>query len=113
MAFCFSVYSFAQKRGRPMRTSAFLGAVLLLSPLWAHAQAPAGGRGAQPGLEPRVVVFEARPATIRAGEPVVLIWQTENPAGVSIDQGIGTVTARGSRTVTPGGTTTYTLSMRN
>ena len=76
-------------------------------------QAPAGGRGAQPGLEPRIVTFEARPPTIRAGEAVVLVWQTENPAGVSIGPDIGSVIARGSKTVTPATTTTYTLSMRN
>jgi hypothetical protein len=44
---------------------------------------------------------------------VVLVWQTENPAGVSIAPDIGTVTARGSKTVTPSATTTYTLSLRN
>ena len=33
-----------------------------------------GGRGAQPGLEPRIVSFEARPATVRAGQPVLLVW---------------------------------------
>ena len=72
-----------------------------------------GGRGAQPGLEPRIVSFEARPATVRVGEPVTLVWHTENPAGgVSIDQGIGAVIARGSRTVKPVETTTYTLAMR-
>ena len=85
--------------------------VILASPV--AAQAPAGGRGAQPGLEARIVSFEARPATVTAGQPVQLVWQTENPAGVSIDQGIGTVTARGSRTITPSTTTTYTLTMRN
>jgi hypothetical protein len=73
-----------------------------------------GGRGAQPGLEPRIVSFDARPSTIRAGESVVLAWHTENPAGgVSIDQGVGAVIARGSRTVMPTATTTYTLTMRN
>jgi hypothetical protein len=72
-----------------------------------------GGRGAQPGLEPRIVSFEARPATVRAGEQVVLVWRTENPAGgVSIDQEIGAVNARGSRTITPKTTTTFTLTMR-
>lgn len=76
-------------------------------------QAPAGGRGAQPGLEPRIVSFEARPATVRAGEPVVLVWQTENPTSVSIGPDVGVVTARGSKTVNPTATTTYTLSMRN
>ena len=72
-----------------------------------------GGRGTPPGLEPRIVSFEARPATIRAGDPVQLVWATENPAGgVTIDQEIGAVNARGSRTVTPAATTTYTLAMR-
>jgi len=96
-----------------MRNIALLSLVVMLSPVAARAQPPAGGRAAQPGLEPRIVVFEARPAMIAAGEPVVLVWQTENPAGVSIDQGVGIVTARGTKTVTPSTTTTYTLSMRN
>jgi hypothetical protein len=64
-------------------------------------------------LEPRIISFEARPATIRAGEQTVLVWSTENPAGgVSIDQDIGGVNARGSRTVSPKTTTTFTLTMR-
>ncbi len=72
-----------------------------------------GGRGPQPGLEPRIVSFEARPSTARTGEPVLLVWATENPAGgVSIDQGIGAVTARGSKVIQPAASTTYTLSMR-
>ena len=76
--------------------------------------APAGrGRGAAPGLEPRIVQFEVRPATVKAGEPVLLVWATENPSGVSIEPEIGPVTARGSRQVIPAATTTYTLTMRN
>jgi hypothetical protein len=43
---------------------------------------------------------------------VLLVWQTENPSGVTIDPGIGAVTARGSRQVTPTVTTTYTLTMK-
>ena len=90
--------------------------IVVLTAIGAAAQAPQappGGRGAQPGLEPRIVSFEARPATVGAGEPVLLIWQTENPAGVTIAPEIGAVTARGSKTVVPAATTTYTLSMRN
>ena len=72
-----------------------------------------GGRGTPPGLEPRIVSFEAKPATVRAGEPVLLVWATENPSGgVSIDQEIGAVSARGSKTVTPKATTNFTLTMR-
>jgi len=102
--------------GKILLPGAFIIAVAVSASAGAQAppaQAPAGGRGAQPGLEPRVVVFEARPATVRPGEAVTLVWQTENPSGVSIAPDVGTVTARGSKTVTPSATTTYTLSMRN
>jgi hypothetical protein len=89
--------------------------VVLLLTASVGAEAPQrgrGGRGVQPGLEPRIVLFEARPATVRAGEPVLLVWQTENPAGVAIEPGVGAVTPRGSRQVTPSETTTYTLAMK-
>ena len=72
----------------------------------------AQGRGAQPGLEPRIVTFEAKPATVKAGQPVLLLWHTENPSGVAIEPEIGAVVARGSRQVTPTATTTYTLTMK-
>jgi hypothetical protein len=67
----------------------------------------------QPGPPPRIVTFEARPASIRAGESAVLVWSTENPSGIAIDPEVGPVTPRGSKQVTPSATTTYTLSMRN
>src|SRR5688572_13825553 len=60
-----------------------------------------GGRGAQPGLEPRIVSFEAKPGTVRAGQPVLLVWHTENPSGVAIEPGVGAVTPRGTRQVAP------------
>ena len=89
--------------GRPI----LLVVVLLSSSVLAQ-----GGRGARPGLEPRIVTFEVKPATVKAGQPVVLIWHTENPSGVAIDQRIGAVTPRGSKQITPAATTTYTLTMK-
>jgi uncharacterized protein YndB with AHSA1/START domain len=80
-----------------------------------HAQqAPQeGGRGGRGGgAEARIMRFEARPASIRPGESVVLVWATENPSGVTIDPDIGSVAARGQKQVTPVATTTYTLTMR-
>jgi hypothetical protein len=71
-----------------------------------------GGRGAQPGLEPRIVTFEAKPAMVKAGQPVLLVWHTENPSGVALEPGVGAVTPRGSKQVTPYTTTTYTLTMK-
>jgi len=102
---------------------AIVGVVLLVTatleaqtPQGGQNTAPAGGgrggRGAQPGLEPRIVLFEARPATVRPGQPVLLVWQTENPSGVAIEPEVGAVTARGSKQVTPKATTRYTLTMK-
>jgi len=104
-------------------------AALLISCGVAFAQAPAGGaappggapaqgrgRGA-PAPEPRIVTFEARPATIRAGESALLSWVIENPPSASgfggfgtLDQGLGRVVPRGTLRVTPKATTTYTLT---
>jgi hypothetical protein len=64
-------------------------------------------RGA--AIEPRILTFEARPATIRPGESVQLVWQTEATRGLTIEPEIGTVAVRGSKQVTPTQTTTYTL----
>jgi hypothetical protein len=65
-----------------------------------------------PAPEPRIMTFEARPASIRAGESTLLVWATENPSGITIEPEIGTAAARGSKQVRPGVTTTYTLTMR-
>ena len=75
----------------------------------APGQPPAGrGRGGPP---PRISQFEARPASIKPGESVTLVWLVENPAAPAIEPGIGRVTPRGSKVVTPAATTTYTLTM--
>jgi hypothetical protein len=92
--------------------SATLGAQTLPSGQSTVPAGGRGGRGAQPGLEPRIVLFEARPATVRPGQPVLLVWQTENPSGVSIEPEVGAVTPRGSKQVTPTATTRYTLTMK-
>jgi hypothetical protein len=67
----------------------------------------------RPQPEPRIVTFEARPASIRPGESTLLVWATENPNGISIDPEIGPVAARGSKQIKPVATTTYTLTLRN
>src|SRR5262245_54106739 len=47
----------------------------LASSVLAQQQAAPQGRGAT--IEPRIMTFEARPSTIRPGESVQLVWQTE------------------------------------
>ena len=88
---------------------AFRAVFCLIFAMPAFAQ-QRGGRGAAP--EPRIVSFEARPASIRPGETAVLAWSTENPTGITIDPEVGPVTARGNKVVSPAATTTYTLSLR-
>src|SRR5262249_3474218 len=76
------------------------------------ARGARGGGARPPAPEPRIMTFEANPAPRNAGESVILTWSTENPAGPTIDNGIGSVTPRGTRRITPSATTTYTLTMR-
>src|SRR5258706_2816515 len=59
----------------------------------------------------RIVSFTAQPASIQPGQPVTLIWATENPTAVTIEPGVGRVTARGSRQVYPATSTSYTLNV--
>jgi len=50
----------------------------------------------------------ANPSVIQAGQSSTLTWQTTNASQVNID-GLGIVPASGSRSVTPGMSTTYML----
>jgi peptidoglycan-associated lipoprotein len=56
--------------------------------------------------------FTAEPSSIERGQSATLRWSVSDATDVSIDQGIGTVQANGSRQVFPSNSTTYTLSAR-
>ncbi len=55
-----------------------------------------------------MVTLAANPSTVQPGQSSTLTWQTSNANEVTI-AGLGTLPASGSRAVTPGETTTYTL----
>ncbi len=61
---------------------------------------------------PTAGTFTADPSTVTAGQAATLRWTgIDNATSCSIDGGVGTVTcANGSVSVTPNGTTTYTLT---
>lgn len=61
---------------------------------------------------PRIISFNATPATITRGEASTLAWQTENAQTVTIS-GVGTVNANGASQVSPTETTTYTITATN
>jgi peptidoglycan-associated lipoprotein len=53
--------------------------------------------------------ISAKPDVLQQGQSSVLSWQTSNASDITID-GLGTVPASGSRTVTPSASQTYTLT---
>jgi hypothetical protein len=91
-----------------MKSQCAMAALALLAS--AFGQSPAYQRAGQ--LPARIMEFKAEPPSVRAGQAVNLAWSTENPTGVTIEPGLGRVTPRGSRQVSPTATTTYTLTVR-
>jgi hypothetical protein len=64
------------------------------------------------GPSAKVLNFTASAASVGSGEPVTLTWEVVNADRIELDQGIGIVATRDSRTVMPSVTTTYTLIAR-
>ncbi len=62
---------------------------------------------------PIINSFAASPGSITSGGSSTLTWNVFGARRVSIDHGIGNVTPAGTRTVSPGTTTTYTLTATN
>jgi hypothetical protein len=63
--------------------------------------------------QPSITSFTATQTSIAAGQSTSLSWTASNAASVSIDQGVGAVSASGSTSVSPAATTTYTLTAAN
>ena len=62
-------------------------------------------------IPPPSITFSVSPTTIIRGETTTLSWNvTGNISSVSIDQGIGSVSASGSRVVSPQSTTSYRIT---
>lgn len=66
---------------------------------------------APPAAPAPTAKITASPSSVTAGDKVVLTWHTQDATTATID-GIGTVSSSGSRTVTPGSSTTYRLEAR-
>ncbi len=63
--------------------------------------------------KPMIAFFTAEPSTIERGQASVLKWDVKGADSVSINQGLGTVSASGNRSVFPSSTTSYTLTATN
>ncbi|MDM7995950.1 MAG: peptidoglycan-associated lipoprotein Pal [Acidobacteriota bacterium] len=63
---------------------------------------------ATPAASPAPTIsLTASPTAIQKGESTTITWKTSNATSVILDNGIGTVEASGSRTVSPATSTTY------
>lgn len=62
------------------------------------------------GPTAQILSFTANPSSIQPGQSTTLEWAVVNADRITLDQGIGIVETRGSRTVSPAVTTTYTLT---
>jgi serine/threonine-protein kinase len=63
-------------------------------------------------VQPVQALFSASVTTIQQGQSTTLNWQTANASGVSIDNGIGEVSANGQKEVSPVSNTTYELTAK-
>jgi uncharacterized protein YkwD len=63
--------------------------------------------------EPVIRTFAASPPEITAGNKTTLEWHTTWAATITIEPGIGTVSAAGSKILTPQTDTTYTITATN
>ena len=62
---------------------------------------------------PTIEYFTATPESISPGESSILSWSVTNATNITIDQGVGTVSAKATTEVSPEETTTYTLTAKN
>lgn len=95
-----------------------LGLALLLTAAGCKKKIPAPPPPPPPAetktvAAPVIATLVAEPGTIDRGQSSTLRWVVEGADEISINNGIGTVMASGSRQVFPSNTTTYTLTARN
>lgn len=72
-----------------------------------------GGYLDQGNSIPTITSFTANPTTVNAGASVTLSWNVSGATGISIDNGLGSISNATSVVVKPGQTTTYKLTASN
>ena len=95
--------------GKALVTSAAFAA-LILSATAQQAPVRLPRDGFPMGPPAKILSFTADPSSIQPGQSVTLKWAVVNADRISVNDDLGIVEARGSRTVTPKTTMTYTLT---
>lgn len=89
---------------------ALFGAAVLVSGCNKKVTPPPPAQPPAPAPARPTVTLQANPTTINKGESSTLTWNSTDATQLSIDPGVGTVTAEGSTKVTPSDSTTYTIT---
>jgi peptidoglycan-associated lipoprotein len=101
-------------------SAAVFAVVLLMSVSACKKKVPAPAPPPKPPIEvpptpppapaARITNFSVEPRAIQTGQSATLTWAVANATDISINSGIGSVAANGTRQVFPTSTTTYTLT---
>lgn len=73
-------------------------------------QVPPPSTGNTGGQRSVITEFVVEPSSVERGQSAQLRWAVTNATAASINRGIGTIPLTGTQRVTPGETTTYTLT---
>jgi peptidoglycan-associated lipoprotein len=90
--------------------SVFAAALLTLGCGPKKVTAPPKPAEAPPPPARPTVTLQANPTSVNKGESSTLSWNSTDATQLSIDPGVGAVTAQGSTKVTPSDSTTYTIT---
>jgi hypothetical protein len=97
----------------PTTTTYTLTATNAEGSLTAAALVQVSGVPSPPSGLPVVNYFTASPPIISSGGSTTLSWDVSYATSVTIDNGVGSVASSGSMSVSPAGTTNYTLTATN
>ncbi|HEY6944071.1 MAG TPA: peptidoglycan-associated lipoprotein Pal [Candidatus Acidoferrum sp.] len=89
---------------------ALFGAAVLVSGCHKKVTPPPPPPPPAPAPARPTVTLQANPTSINKGESSTLSWNSTDATQLSIDPGVGTVTAEGSTKVSPTDSTTYTIT---
>jgi len=91
---------------------AILGIVLLMGACKKKVVAPPPPPPPPPPPAAPTVTLTAEPGTVEKGQSVTLTWSSENATDLDLQPSVGAVQAKGSSSVTPEDSTTYTLTAK-
>jgi len=94
-------------RVRPLRAALLFSLVALA--LMANGKKPIAAAQLAPPASPSVAL-SASPTSAQAGQPVKLKWSSTNATSITLEPSVGPVAAKGSTTVRPSQSTTYTVA---